>query len=72
MIEIPIGQVKVTMPARRRDRLSSRHTPGGAMAPHLTASDVRNVTFKKPPLGRRGYDEEEADKFLSPNYLALK
>ncbi len=30
----------------------------------MSASDVRNVSFRKPPLGRRGYDEEEVDAFL--------
>lgn len=31
---------------------------------NLTPMDVRNVAFKKPALGRRGYDEEEVDTFL--------
>jgi DivIVA domain-containing protein len=31
----------------------------------LTADDVRNVVFRKAPFGRRGYDEEEVDAFLS-------
>lgn len=30
----------------------------------LTPADVHNVAFKKPPIGKRGYDEEEVDKFL--------
>jgi DivIVA domain-containing protein len=30
----------------------------------LTPDDVRNVAFNKPPIGRRGYDEEEVDLFL--------
>jgi DivIVA domain-containing protein len=30
----------------------------------LTADDVRNIAFRKPPIGRRGYDEEEVDAFL--------
>jgi DivIVA domain len=32
--------------------------------PMLTPADIRNVAFGKPPLGRRGYDEEEVDAFL--------
>jgi DivIVA domain-containing protein len=24
----------------------------------LTPADVHNVAFKKPPIGKRGYDEE--------------
>jgi DivIVA domain-containing protein len=30
----------------------------------LTPADVHNVAFKKPPIGKRGYDEEEVDMFL--------
>ena len=30
----------------------------------LTPADVHNVTFKKPMLGKRGYDEDEVDGFL--------
>jgi DivIVA domain-containing protein len=30
----------------------------------LTPAEVHNVVFKKPPIGKRGYDEEEVDSFL--------
>src|SRR3981081_2595891 len=30
----------------------------------LTPAKVHNVAFKKPPIGKRGYDEEEVDAFL--------
>ncbi|MBD8507770.1 DivIVA domain-containing protein [Hoyosella sp. G463] len=30
----------------------------------LTPSDVHSVAFKKQPLGKRGYDEDEVDAFL--------
>lgn len=30
----------------------------------LTPADVHNVAFKKPPIGKRGYDEDEVDEFL--------
>jgi DivIVA domain-containing protein len=30
----------------------------------LTERDVRNVTFAKPRMGNRGYDEDEVDTFL--------
>ncbi|MDQ4103372.1 MAG: DivIVA domain-containing protein, partial [Actinomycetota bacterium] len=30
----------------------------------LTAADVHNVTFSKPPIGKRGYHEDEVDTFL--------
>ena len=31
----------------------------------LTPADVHNVAFKKPPIGKRGYDEEEVDASIS-------
>jgi DivIVA domain-containing protein len=30
----------------------------------LTPAEVHNVTFKKPSIGKRGYDEDEVDAFL--------
>jgi DivIVA domain-containing protein len=30
----------------------------------LSPVDVRNVAFRKPPIGRRGYHEDEVDVFL--------
>lgn len=30
----------------------------------LTPADIHNVAFRKPPIGKRGYDEEEVDAFL--------
>ncbi|MGH3550805.1 MAG: DivIVA-like cell division protein Wag31 [Pseudonocardiaceae bacterium] len=30
----------------------------------LTPADVRNVAFSKPPIGKRGYNEDEVDTFL--------
>src|SRR3954452_11758522 len=30
----------------------------------LPPADVHNVVFKKPPIGKRGYDEDEVDAFL--------
>jgi DivIVA domain-containing protein len=30
----------------------------------LTPADVANVAFSKPPLGKRGYDEDEVDALL--------
>ncbi|HEX5741943.1 MAG TPA: DivIVA domain-containing protein [Pilimelia sp.] len=37
----------------------------------LTPADVHNVAFKKPPIGKRGYDEEEVDAFLDEGERAL-
>jgi DivIVA domain-containing protein len=30
----------------------------------LTPEDVHNVAFSKPPVGKRGYNEDEVDAFL--------
>jgi DivIVA domain-containing protein len=30
----------------------------------VTAADVRNVAFSNPPIGKRGYHEDEVDAFL--------
>jgi DivIVA domain-containing protein len=35
-----------------------------ASTPPLTATDVRTVSFGKPPRGRRGYQEAQVDRFL--------
>ena len=34
------------------------------VAMRLTPADVHNVAFKKPSIGKRGYDEDEVDAFL--------
>jgi DivIVA domain-containing protein len=30
----------------------------------MTPEDVRTVAFRKPPLGKRGYDEQQVDDVL--------
>jgi DivIVA domain-containing protein len=35
-----------------------------ARRPRLTAADIHNVVFSKPPFGKRGYNEDEVDAFL--------
>lgn len=30
----------------------------------VTADDVRNAEFSKPPIGKRGYDKKSVDDFL--------
>jgi DivIVA domain-containing protein len=34
------------------------------MSELLTAGDVREASFSKPPIGKRGYHEDEVDQFL--------
>lgn len=31
----------------------------------LRAEDLRNITFDKPPFGKRGYDEKSVNDFLA-------
>jgi DivIVA domain-containing protein len=38
----------------------------------LTAEQVRNVAFSKPPIGKRGYNEDEVDAFLDHVEAALR
>ncbi|MCV7032670.1 cell division protein DivIVA [Mycobacterium heckeshornense] len=38
----------------------------------LTPDDVRNVAFTKPPLGKRGYNEDQVDAFLDRVEAALR
>src|ERR1700709_169314 len=45
------------------ERNSPSRRPRGERMPR-TPAEVHNVAFKKPPIGKRGYDEEEVDAFL--------
>ncbi len=45
---------------QQAERQRSAPATGGS----LTAEQVRNVAFSKPPVGRRGYNEDEVDAFL--------
>ena len=41
--------------------------------PALTADEVHQVVFRKPPLGRgRGYDEDQVDELLDAVERALR
>jgi DivIVA domain-containing protein len=37
----------------------------------LTADDVRDAAFRKPPMGKRGYNEDEVDALLHRIYTRL-
>jgi DivIVA domain-containing protein len=41
-----------------------RTSHGTTVSGGLTYDDVRNVAFSKPPIGKRGYNEDEVDAFL--------
>jgi DivIVA domain-containing protein len=38
--------------------------PKSVDSPKLTAADIRNIAFHRPPRGRRGYQESQVDAFL--------
>lgn len=38
----------------------------------LTPDDVRNVAFAKPPIGKRGYNEDQVDSFLDDVEATLR
>src|SRR6185295_7340468 len=42
---------------------AEQKTARGVVMP-LTPADVHNVAFKKPSIGKRGYDEDEVDAFF--------
>jgi DivIVA domain-containing protein len=42
--------------------------PNGGLTPEL----VHNVAFAKPPIGKRGYNEDEVDAFLNLIEAALR
>jgi DivIVA domain-containing protein len=46
--------------------------PGSATGDRLTPEQVRNVAFSKPPIGKRGYNEDEVDALLARVEEALQ
>jgi DivIVA domain-containing protein len=46
--------------------------PGANTGGYLTPEQVRDVAFSKPPIGRRGYNEDEVDAFLDYVEAALR
>ena len=54
-----------------RQLAQSRVAHPGASS-RLTAEQVHNVAFSKPPWGKRGYNEDEVDAFLDRVEAALR
>ena len=44
--------------------VADREVPVRGSTTLLTPADIHNMAFKKPPMGKRGYDEEDVDAFL--------
>src|ERR1700754_4352115 len=44
--------------------IDARTAPTQGVPMPLTPADVHNIAFKKPTIGKRGYDEEQVDAFL--------
>lgn len=63
-----LDQVEDTLEQLARER----RTQHGDQAPQPTSAwpqtlspvEIRNVAFSKPPMGMRGYNEDEVDQFL--------
>lgn len=53
-----------TMPRAPYSPRMRRGEPPSGSKPRLTGETVRQVRFRKPPFGKRGYDESEVDTFL--------
>ncbi|GGU87835.1 DivIVA domain-containing protein [Lentzea flava] len=53
-------------PPRPQQQLPAQQPaiPRAVESPKLTAADIRNVAFHRPPRGRRGYQESQVDAFL--------
>ncbi len=54
-------------------QLAERSRPtDNPVAGGLTAEQVHNVAFSNPPIGQRGYNEDEVDAFLDLVEVALR
>jgi len=55
-----------------RQLAEARAAAASPMGECLTPEQVRNVAFAKPPIGQRGYNEDEVDAFLERVETALR
>ena len=51
--------------------VGAQHGSAAVTGVPLTPEQVRNVAFSKPPVGKRGYNEDEVDAFLDRVEAAL-
>ncbi len=51
-------------PPQKQQALPAPPRPKAAQEKKLTARDIRNIAFHRPPRGRRGYQESQVDAFL--------
>jgi DivIVA domain-containing protein len=63
--------------ARAAGYAGANQEPSQGMVPPpragwLTPEHVRNIAFAKPPVGKRGYNEDEVDSFLHHVEAALR
>ncbi|MGI5503079.1 DivIVA domain-containing protein [Lentzea sp. CA-135723] len=50
--------------AQQRPPAQQPAAPQAVDSPKLTAADIRDIAFHRPPRGRRGYQESQVDAFL--------
>ncbi|SDO80142.1 DivIVA domain-containing protein [Lentzea jiangxiensis] len=60
----PRSQQRAQQPSAPRPPAQQPALQKAIDAPGLTAADIRNVAFHRPPRGRRGYQESQVDAFL--------
>ena len=46
------------------EQLNAERDTESDATPLVTPEQVRNIAFGKPPMGKRGYNEDEVDWFL--------
>ena len=56
---------QLAQPRANRDYTWAAPTPTVPTGGFLSADHVRNMAFSKPPIGKRGYNEDEVDGFLT-------
>jgi DivIVA domain-containing protein len=59
-------------PEQRISELERQLAAGAAAGGGLSAAHIHNVAFSKPPMGKRGYHEDEVDAFLDRVEAALQ
>jgi DivIVA domain-containing protein len=67
-----IAELERQLAERKHMAELKRQQAGPVNSPVVTPDDIRNVAFSKPPIGRRGYNEDEVDAFLDRVAAALQ
>jgi DivIVA domain-containing protein len=66
-----IAELERQLAEQKRMPELKRQQAGPVNSPVVTPDDIHNVAFSKPPIGKRGYNEDEVDAFLDRVAAAL-